>query len=74
MTEFTKLEQIRRHLCPPLETQKSEDGERRVQKNLSLLERDAERIKSLAARNRVSQAKLLSMALDALEKALISES
>jgi hypothetical protein len=40
-----------------------------VQKNLSILESDAERLKALAERDGVSQARLLSAALDAYEAA-----
>lgn len=39
----------------------------RVQKNLSLLKNDADRLKALAKRENSSQAKLLSKALDAFE-------
>lgn len=45
------------HKCKPL----------RVQKNLSLLKQDADRLKALAIRERCSQAQLLTKALDALE-------
>jgi hypothetical protein len=41
---------------------------KRVQKNLSILEHDAERLKALAERDGVSQARLLSAALDAYER------
>ncbi len=39
----------------------------RVQKNLSILKTDADRLKALAKRENSSQAKLLSKALDAFE-------
>jgi hypothetical protein len=39
-----------------------------VQKNLSILESDAERLRALAEREGVSQARLLSAALDAYER------
>jgi hypothetical protein len=41
---------------------------KRVQKNLSILESDAGRLKALADRDGVSQARLLSAALDAYER------
>jgi len=42
-------------------------GERRTQKNLSILRTDARRLEALAAREQLSQARVLSMALDAFE-------
>jgi hypothetical protein len=39
-----------------------------VQKNLSILEHDAERLRALAERDGVSQARILSAALDAYER------
>jgi hypothetical protein len=75
VTTFTKLAAIRKHLRlvpeadkkanPPAPVQ-PETG-KRVQKNLSLLERDAERLAALAKRDGISQARLLSAALDAYE-------
>jgi hypothetical protein len=41
---------------------------KRVQKNLSILECDAERLRALAQRDGVSQARLLGAALDAYER------
>ncbi|MEM9030491.1 MAG: hypothetical protein AAGC70_19195 [Pseudomonadota bacterium] len=41
---------------------------KRVQKNLTIDERDAHRLKRLAATAKISQAKLLTRALDAYEK------
>ncbi|WP_072377325.1 hypothetical protein [Hyphomicrobium sp. NDB2Meth4] len=73
MTHFTKLDAIRKHLrlgsssrppSPPPETGK------RVQKNLSILERDAARLTALAKRDGLSQARLLSAALDAYEHSM----
>lgn len=75
MTTFTKLDAIRKHLRLEPPSQKAvapklatppETG-KRVQKNLSLLERDAERLTALAKRDGLSQARLLSAALDAYE-------
>lgn len=73
MTKFTKLDAIRKHLNLP--SPKAEGRPlkpqpptgKRVQKNLSILERDAERLKALAKRDGISQAQLLSAALDAYE-------
>lgn len=73
MTKFTKLDAIRKHLnLPsanaggrPLKPQPT--TAKRVQKNLSILERDADRLKALAKRDGISQAQLLSAALDAYE-------
>ena len=70
MTVFKKLDQIRAHLRPepvaPARTATLEGG-KRVQKNLSILESDAERLSALAKRDELSQARLLSEALDAYE-------
>lgn len=82
MTAFTKLDAIRKHLrlvpdepAPALESAKpvvaAETG-KRVQKNLSILEGDAARLKALADRNGLSQARLLSAALDAYEASMRS--
>lgn len=70
MTDFAKLDQIRRHLrlLPQPRAQAADEGGKRVQKNLSILERDAERLSALAKREGVSQARLLSAALDAYER------
>lgn len=70
MTIFNKLDQIRAHLRP--ETAAPEravtlEGGKRVQKNLSILDSDAERLAALAKRDGLSQARLLSVALDAYE-------
>ena len=68
MTTFTKIEQIRRHLRLDRKTpQPQPEVGKRVQKNLSILERDAERLAKLAKRDGLSQARLLSAALDAYE-------
>lgn len=68
MSRFTKLDQIRRHLrLVPQQPPAKEDG-KRVQKNLSILERDAERLSALAKRDSLSQARLLSAALDAYDR------
>lgn len=71
MTIFKKLEQIRAHLRPelaaPARVATLECG-KRVQKNLSILESDAERLSMLAKRDGLSQARLLSAALDAYDK------
>ena len=75
MTIFTKLEAIRLHLqLPPKPETKRETvslrdtaGEKRVQKNLSILDSDAARLMALAKRDGLSQARLLSAALDAYE-------
>lgn len=73
MTAFTKLDAIRKHLRlvpqeqnTPKAAPAPETG-KRVQKNLSILERDAERLTALAKRDGLSQARLLSAALDAYE-------
>lgn len=70
MTAFTKLDQIRRHLrlVPQRRPQVADESGKRVQKNLSILERDADRLSALAKRDGFSQAKLLSAALDAYER------
>jgi hypothetical protein len=77
MPTFTKLDAIRKHLRlePPKLSRENhkpspapETG-KRVQKNLSILERDAERLTALAKRDGLSQARLLSAALDAYEAA-----
>jgi hypothetical protein len=75
MSKFTKLDAIRRHLrlIPPPEPHASARKPapatgKRVQKNLSLLESDAERLKALAKRDGISQAQLLSAALDSYER------
>ena len=76
MTTFQKLDQIRQHLqldqprdAKPMTAPSSELATgKRVQKNLSILEHDAERLRALAQRDGVSQARLLSAALDAYER------
>lgn len=65
MNEFTKLDQLRAHLLRPNEAVQTQPREKRVQKNLSILESDARRLKSLAKAEGISQARLLSLALDA---------
>jgi len=75
MSKFTKLDAIRKHLrVSPPEPQSPGPKPvpapvtgKRVQKNLSILEQDAERLKALAKRDGISQAQLLSAALDAYE-------
>ncbi|MCC7253059.1 hypothetical protein [Hyphomicrobium sp.] len=74
MTRFTKLDAIRKHLrlepapeASPAPKPAPADVGKRVQKNLSILERDAERLSALAKRDGLSQARLLSAALDAYE-------
>lgn len=69
MTIFSKLDQIRAHLRLDTAPARAStlDGGKRVQKNLSILERDAERLATLAKRDGLSQARLLSAALDAYE-------
>lgn len=72
MTIFKKLDQIRAHLRPqPAATTRvaTLEGGKRVQKNLSIWEGDAERLLMLAKRDGLSQARLLSAALDAYESA-----
>lgn len=78
MTVFTKLDAIREHLRLEPPAQKPDaptpapapETGKRVQKNLSILERDAERLTALAKRDGLSQARLLSAALDAYEAQL----
>lgn len=73
MTAFTKIADIRRHLkLEPQQPAPKAETVKRVQKNLSILESDAERIVQLAKRDGVSQARLLSNALDAYELAKCS--
>lgn len=74
MSAFTKLDAIRKHLHFPRPIQElprkaapAPDTGKRVQKNLTILERDAERLAALAKRDGLSQAGLLSAALDAYE-------
>lgn len=70
MIIFKKLDQIRAHLRPePTAPARigAPEGGKRVQKNLSILENDAERLSTLAKRDGLSQARLLSAALDAYE-------
>lgn len=76
MTAFKKLDQIRKHLrldqahrenAASAGSREPPSG-KRVQKNLSILEHDAERLRALAEREGVSQARLLSAALDAYER------
>lgn len=74
MTIFTKLDQIRAHLRPEPVTPTrvaTLEGGKRVQKNLTILQIDAERLSALAERDRLSQARLLSAALDAYEEGTI---
>lgn len=75
MNAFSKLDQIRRHLrlVPQPRAQAADEGGKRVQKNLSILERDAERLAALAKRDGLSQARLLSAALDVYERLRASE-
>lgn len=71
MKIFNKLDQIRAHLRPeltPTARVATLEGGKRVQKNLSILESDAERLVSLAKRDGFSQARLVSAALDAYEE------
>lgn len=71
MTIIKKLDQIRAHLRPEAVTPTrvaTLEGGKRVQKNLSILESDAERLSALAKRDGLSQARLLSAALDAYER------
>jgi hypothetical protein len=76
MTTFRKLDQIRQHLqLDQLGDEKlmlapaSEPATgKRVQKNLSILECDAERLRALAERDGLSQARILSAAMDAYER------
>jgi len=77
MTIFTKLAQIRKHLRldetpTPVQAARADtvsDASPRVQKNLSILQHDAKRLEALAKRDGLSQARLLSAALDAYERA-----
>lgn len=77
MTKFTKLDAIRKHLrlrpperqAPATKAIRAPATGKRVQKNLSILESDAERLKALAKRDGISQAQLLSAALDVYEAA-----
>jgi hypothetical protein len=79
MTTFTKLEAIRQHLQLPLKPKVKPEpepiplrdtaSEKRVQKNLSILESDAARLATLAKCRGLSQARLLTAALDAYERA-----
>ncbi len=74
MTTFTKLDQIRAHLRPEPQAPVSVatlEGGKRVQKNLSILESDAERLSMFAKRDGISQAKLLSAALDAYDSSKV---
>lgn len=66
MTEFSKLEAIRGHFGLVAKPFRKSDV-KRVQKNLSILASDAKRLFVLAKRDRMSQARLLSAALDAYE-------
>lgn len=78
MTTFTKLDAIRKHLhlVPQPQPTRAKiaapatEAGKRVQKNLSILERDAVRLSELAKRDGLSQARLLSAALDAYELSL----
>lgn len=54
---------------PEVVQRRSRPKEERVQKNLSILKRDADRLRRLARRDGHSQAVLLSLALDAYEQA-----
>jgi len=75
MSKFTKLDAIRKHLhlsppesqAPARKPTPAPATGKRVQKNLSILEQDAERLKALSRRDGISQAQLLSAALDAYE-------
>lgn len=68
MTTFLKLDAIRKHLRLLSTAAAVQDTGKRVQKNLSILEHDAARLKALAERDGISQARLLSAALDAYER------
>lgn len=81
MTAFVKLDQIRKHLrllapqpIRPVTPEPAEVVEQpgqagaRVQKNLTILQRDADRMAALAKRDGLSQARLLSAALDAYQE------
>ncbi len=64
-----KLMAVKKHLkAKPKKSLPSAPKEKRVQKNLSLSQSDAERLKALAKREGLSQAALISAALDAYEK------
>lgn len=67
MNDFTKLEAIRGHFGLVAKPFRTSDV-KRVQKNLSILASDAKRLFVLAKRDRMSQARLLSAALDAYEE------
>lgn len=67
MTTFSKLEAIRKHLCLVPQPRPAPETGKRVQKNLSILEGDAARLTALAKRDGISQARVLSAALDAYE-------
>ena len=83
MTIFKKLDAIREHLRPqpeaprgtppPIRAALPPETGKRVQKNLSILERDAERLAALSKRDGISQARLLSAALDAYEQSHADE-
>ena len=78
MTNFQKLDQIRKHLQldqprdeKPMMAPSSEPASgKRVQKNLSILEHDAERLRALAERNGLSQARTITALLDLHERSL----
>lgn len=71
MPVFRKLAAIKRHLSPAAQAVPAKAPARasgkRVQKNLTILEHDAERLKRLAKAAGLSQARVLSAALDAFE-------
>lgn len=68
MPHAAKLEVLeRRFQVKRLQGPRPQTG-KRVQKNLTILESDAARLKALAARAKVSQARLLGLALDAYER------
>lgn len=56
-------------LFPPARTSRKPEPTRRLQKNLSLPERDVLRMKTLSERDHISQARLIARALDAYEEA-----
>lgn len=72
MPHAAKLDALQRRFQRKLQSGKPARGQpakvKRVQKNLTIDERDAKRLKSLAATAKVSQAQLLSRALDAYER------
>lgn len=80
MTKFAKLDAIRQHLrlsppkpkAPAREPVPAAATGKRVQKNLSILESDAARLTALAKRDGISQAQLLSAALDAYEQSALA--